>query len=256
MARIRSIKPEFWTSEQIADCSPIARLLFIGIWSFSDDQGVHPANVKRLKMEVFPGDSITADEVEELVNELIIGGLLTMYSVDGIQYWRVTGWHHQKIDQPTYKYPDESGKVPNSPPRRRAFGEQSPSVQPSFTPGEEGRGEESKGEDNNITSGIGIPNCPHLAIVELYNSILGQQGLTLVRPGLWAGSSRETSLKARWREDASRQNLEFWRKFFEYVGKSDFLTGRTGGDRKWSADLGWLLERRNFIKVMEGKYHE
>ena len=42
MARIRTIKPEFWTSEQVVDCSPTARLLFIGLWNFCDDGGVHP----------------------------------------------------------------------------------------------------------------------------------------------------------------------------------------------------------------------
>ena len=48
MARIRSIKPQFWTSEQIADCSSNARLLFIGLWNFCDDCGVHPASPARL----------------------------------------------------------------------------------------------------------------------------------------------------------------------------------------------------------------
>ena len=30
-----------WTSEQIVECSPIARLLFIGMWNFCDDGGNH-----------------------------------------------------------------------------------------------------------------------------------------------------------------------------------------------------------------------
>lgn len=34
MARIRTIKPEFWTSEQVMGCAPLARLLFIGLWNF------------------------------------------------------------------------------------------------------------------------------------------------------------------------------------------------------------------------------
>ena len=31
MARIRSIKPEFWVSEQVAECSTSARLTFVGL---------------------------------------------------------------------------------------------------------------------------------------------------------------------------------------------------------------------------------
>ncbi len=45
MARIRSIKTEFWTAEQVMECSPIARLLFIGMWNFCDDGGNHPATI-------------------------------------------------------------------------------------------------------------------------------------------------------------------------------------------------------------------
>ena len=29
MARIRSVKPEYWTSEQVMECSPTARLLLL-----------------------------------------------------------------------------------------------------------------------------------------------------------------------------------------------------------------------------------
>lgn len=254
MARIRSIKPEFWTSEQIADCSPIARLLFIGIWSFSDDAGVHPANIKRLKMEIFPGDDITTDHVGELIDELLSAGLLAVYESAGIQYWRVTGWHHQKIDQPTYKHPDESGSVPNSPAKRRSFGEQSPSERVVFTPGEEGKGEEGKGEDDKNLMGTSIPNCPHRKIVELYNTIIASTGLaTEANPELWANSDRATALQARWKEDKKRQNLEWWQGLFAYVAKSDFLMGKT--DKPFKIDAGWILKRSNFIKILEGKYH-
>ncbi len=108
MARIRTIKPEFWTSEQIMECSPNARLLFIGMWNFCDDAGIHPASPKTLKAEIFPSDDISASEVEGLVGELIAQGLLEKYEVAGHHYWAVTGWHHQRIDQPTFKHPRSS----------------------------------------------------------------------------------------------------------------------------------------------------
>lgn len=96
---------------------------------------------------------------------------------------------------------------------------------------------------------------PHMEIVGLYNEILASQGLTAVKPNLWPNSTRATHLKARWREDAIRQSVDWWRGFFEYVAQSDFLMGRTRGDRPWQADLGWMLEKANFIKICEGKYH-
>jgi len=127
-------------------------------------------------------------------------------------------------------------------------------------PREEKRREETEGETEKKreehTSGTSVPNCPHLEIIEAYNSILGQQGLPIVRPGLWAGSKREIHLRARWKEDPSRQTVDFWERFFAYVAKSDFLMGRVDGQRTWRADLGWLINRENFDKVFQGNYHE
>jgi len=106
MSRIRTIKPEFWTSEQIMECSPLARLAFIGMWNFCDDNGVHPASCKTLKAEVFPGDDITAADVQTLVSELIHHGLLVEFHTEGRRWWFVTGWHHQLINRPSKsRYP-------------------------------------------------------------------------------------------------------------------------------------------------------
>lgn len=163
MARIRSIKPEFWTSEQVAECSPTARLLFVGLWNFADDAGRHQASTKRLKMEVFPGDTCSDSEVAAWVAELVRVGLLFEYEVQGETYWQVTGWHHQKIDKPTVKYP--------APPKdviRRPIGEQSSNgrgvVGDSSPP--EGKGEESTGREARGEEGRETP-LPPLQISDL-----------------------------------------------------------------------------------------
>ncbi len=80
MGRIRTIKPEFWTSEQLVECSRSARLLFVGMLNFCDDGGVHPASARRLKMEVFPGDDdLSADDVGAMVSELEHNGLVVVF---------------------------------------------------------------------------------------------------------------------------------------------------------------------------------
>lgn len=159
MARIRTIKPEFWTAEQVMECSPNARLAFIGLWNFCDDAGIHPASAKTLKAEVFPSDDITSLDVERMVDELVTQGLLEVYEVEGRKYWAVTGWHHQKIDQPTYKHPRPDGTTPPGAARRRSekkkgeqapdvrglFDEHSPNASGVFTPGRESSGREGKG---------------------------------------------------------------------------------------------------------------
>lgn len=105
MARIRTIKPEYWTSEQVLELSRDARLLFIGLWNFCDDGGNHPASAKTLKAEVLPADDVSASVVMQWVDEIIEQGLLAEYEVDGREFWHVTGWRHQRIDQPTLRHP-------------------------------------------------------------------------------------------------------------------------------------------------------
>ena len=105
MPRIRTIKPEFWTSEQVVECSLPARLLFVGLWNFADDGGVHPASIRRLTMEVFPGDAFSADDVAGWVAELVDVGLLVEFAAEGREFWSITGWRHQKIDRPSIRHP-------------------------------------------------------------------------------------------------------------------------------------------------------
>lgn len=120
MARIRSIKPEYWTAEQVMELSLSARLLFIGLWNFCDDAGIHPAKVKTLKAEVFPSDDLTSTDIRRMIDECIIQGLVVEYESEGEMYWQVTGWHHQKIDRPSFKHPRPCGDVPEGSAKRRS----------------------------------------------------------------------------------------------------------------------------------------
>lgn len=176
MARIRTIKPEFWTSEQVMELSRDARLLFIGLLNFCDDAGIHPAKPKTLKAEVFPADDLTSESVRRLIDECIEIGLVDEYEIDGERFWIVTGWHHQKIDQPTYKYPNPDGSVPegaakrrqtrmksqNSTNTHRTFDEHSPNTPrtlPECSP-PEGNGREGKGKDKTNPHSDGISKIP------------------------------------------------------------------------------------------------
>lgn len=148
MSRIRSIKPEFWTSEQVMECSPLARLLFVGLWNFCDDNGVHPASCKTLKAEIFPADDITSQAVGALVAELIAQGLLAEFEHEGKRYWFVTGWHHQKIDRPS------PAKYPLPPKQKRKIVDDSPNAR-------RGLDEDSTNSRDGIEgNGIVIENTP------------------------------------------------------------------------------------------------
>ena len=152
MARIRTVKPEFWTSEQIVERSPNARLMFIGLMNFADDNGVHPDKAMRIKMQVFPGDDLSSDDVEGLISQLHEAGLITRYAVEGEKYLLIKGFtKHQKIDQPSYKYPLPDGSVPENPSRRRS---DSSDVRRTFVERSppEGKGREGNGKEGIVNT--------------------------------------------------------------------------------------------------------
>ncbi|RLB91967.1 MAG: hypothetical protein DRH10_00625 [Deltaproteobacteria bacterium] len=97
-----------------------------------------------------------------------------------------------------------------------------------------------------------ITNCPHLKIVELYNSILGD-ALPKVKPELWKGT-RRIRLVSRWKEDPGRQSLSWWNIYFNRIKSYPFLLGNN--DRRWTADLDWILKSSNMAKILEGRYVE
>lgn len=147
MARIRSIKPEFWTSEQIMECSTNARLMFIGMWNFADDHGRMPNSPKTIKAQVFPSDEISAEIVRRMIDELSSNGLLTIYEVENKEYLQITGWQHQRIDRP------QPAKYPPPPP------DGSTNIRRTLATEGKGEGEEGKGKDSDANaSGAEAPD--------------------------------------------------------------------------------------------------
>lgn len=96
-----------------------------------------------------------------------------------------------------------------------------------------------------------VSDCPHQKIIALYHEILPQ--CPAVRE--WT-PARATQLRARWNEDPGRQNMEYWRRFFEYVKTCDFLVGVQPDSRRkpFFADLEWIVKHANFTKIRERKY--
>ncbi|HBW7322418.1 TPA: hypothetical protein MFD03_000678 [Klebsiella pneumoniae] len=143
MARIRTVKPEFWTDEKVVECSIPARLLFIGLFNFANDMGCLERSPKRLKMQIFPADAL---DCEPLIQELITHGLLIEYSVNDVCYLQIKGFlKHQKINRPS------ASKIPLPPELTEdKAGEEEKRVtnQGGLT---DGKGREGKGKGSNPT---------------------------------------------------------------------------------------------------------
>lgn len=102
MARIRSIKPSFWTSSTTANLSRDARLLVIGLISFADDDGRFPASVNAINGYVFPHDDISPQRVKKWLNELVASGIVHTYQSNAVVYGCLPNWHeHQVINRYT-----------------------------------------------------------------------------------------------------------------------------------------------------------
>jgi len=95
MARYRMIKPEFWEDDKIAECSANARLLFIALWNFADDEGYLEYRLKWLKAKCLPYDNI---DIADLLGELEKVGRII---IQGNVIWVKNFLKHQKIDKPS-----------------------------------------------------------------------------------------------------------------------------------------------------------
>jgi hypothetical protein len=76
MARIRTIKPEFFTSDDICALSPLARLLYVGLWCEADRAGRLVWMPRVFKRRYLPDDSC---DVGTLAEELLKRGLVVLY---------------------------------------------------------------------------------------------------------------------------------------------------------------------------------
>ena len=81
MARIRTIKPEFWEDEKLAKLPIHARLLFIGTWNFADDNGVLLANPVLMKSHIFPYEDIGISTISEWIDMLVENGMPDLLSI-------------------------------------------------------------------------------------------------------------------------------------------------------------------------------
>ena len=115
MARIRSIKPGFCTSEAIAALPVPVRLHFAMLWTHCDDHGRGVDNPRLIKAALWPlDDDVTAAVVESYQETLADHGRIDRYEVDGKRYFQVLRWdEHQRPQRPADSViPESSAAAP------------------------------------------------------------------------------------------------------------------------------------------------
>ena len=113
MARIRTIKPQFWTDETVGKLSLGARLLFIATWNLADDEGILIWNVSYLRGQVFPYDRrLSFTKVEQMMGELVSHKFIEAYDVGADKYAFIKSFaRHQTISKPL----PSTKPIPHSP---------------------------------------------------------------------------------------------------------------------------------------------
>lgn len=123
MARSRNIKPSFFTNDILSDCSPLARLLFIGLWTISDREGRLEDRPKKIKAELLPYDECS---IEDHLNSLNDAGFIVRFTINNNQYIQIVNFTkhqnpHQKEQASTIPAPDMHQTCTGIPGTSRAL---------------------------------------------------------------------------------------------------------------------------------------
>lgn len=102
--RIRSIKPEFYRSEDVARMDWQTRLVFIGLWSYVDDNGVGRDVERLIVADIFPLEldpTETLRRVSQSLSVLESGQQIIRYSHEGKPLLFIANWdRHQLVKNP------------------------------------------------------------------------------------------------------------------------------------------------------------
>ena len=107
MARARNIKPGFFKNETLAECSPLARLLFAGLWCLADRAGRLEDRPKRIRAELLPYDD---GSVDAMLDELHQAGFILRYLAGGQRFIQVQNF--AKHQNPHCREPESAIPAP------------------------------------------------------------------------------------------------------------------------------------------------
>ena len=107
MARIRSTHPGQWTDEDFVECSPLARLLCLGLRNEADDKGIFEWKPKGMKMRLLPADNA---DVDGLLAELVANNQIKGFEHQGKKYGAIRNfrkYQSPKTPNDVYPIPDD-----------------------------------------------------------------------------------------------------------------------------------------------------
>ena len=282
MARIRTIKPEFFTSEDIVGLSPFARLLYIALWCEADKEGRMTWKPNTFKLRYLPGDAV---DIQSLAAELVQAGLVVLYG-DGyavIPKFRQHQHINPRESDSQLPEPDASSSesVPDS--TRAARVRHASARVDDAQVGREGKGKEgdighlapdgADADDPPAPTIVGgapptkpkpspLPKCPVDQVIAVYHEALpnlpriklmdDRRQKEIDRFWRWVLTSKKTDGTPR--ATTADEAVDWTRAYFGRAAENDFLMGRgqrAAGHENWRCDLEFLLSDKGRRHVIE-----
>lgn len=198
MPKIRGVKPDYWTDEDIVGLSIPARLLFIGLWSYACDNGHLQDKSKQIKMRVLPGDDVN---VAALLREL--------ESANRIR--RVAGWitvpnfaKHQKPDKRFFQVCEAPGCVKpgdSQPDTRSAHHEPTTSPRSAHVVGSMGTHGDGDGDGEVMVNGSDVDKSRELTLAEAPRADV-ERVCEHLATSIAANGSKKPEVSKGWRDSA------------------------------------------------------
>lgn len=210
--RARNIKPGFFKNEYLAECSPLARILFAGLWCMADREGRLEYRPKRIKAEILPYDNAS---IEKLISELQDRRFLQIYNADGEQYLNIINF--RKHQNPHVRESESVCPAPDKPGAKHCQGDAEHRTSPADSPILNPDSPILNPDTGNILSGKKPPDIPYQEIISYLNEKTGKH---------FEHESKQTRkfIKARWGSNGKRRTLQ------------DFITVIDNKCRSWLND--------------------
>jgi hypothetical protein len=119
MARIRTIKPQFWLDETLGTIPREARLLYVGLWNLCDDRGVFEFRPDKIRVQLFPYDKdVSKGTVEKWLTALVDIKNVVTFQENGEPFGYIpTFLKHQEIKKPSkWAFTTSLPDVTSNPP--------------------------------------------------------------------------------------------------------------------------------------------
>lgn len=260
MARIRYIKPEAFTDEDLGSLPPVVRWFYTGLWTQADCEGLLEDKPRELKAKLIPYDNESGEECLDLLAK---HHKVVRYISGAKRYiWIPTLKEHQKFHKDEKarglpppateiidNYHNNGASTLSAPCQHRVENTLTETLTETLTltETETGNGDGELEREvvlTHLPAGAGPPQPPVTALQELWNKT--------AHPSLPRWEEMPEARKKRAKRALRERPILSWLAVIQRINRSSFCLGSKG----WAASVDWMLKPGNAAKILEGDYDD